>query len=334
MKTLVLAPFSADGLANLEHLGSVVYEPWTQTQRIYEPEELGERLAEERFEALVVEADFLFEELFREGLGLRFAALCRADLNQVDLEAATERGVVVVHTPGRNAQAVAELVLGLMVGLARHIPQAASYVNTRHWEDPTEPYRIFRGLELAGKTLGILGLGEIGKRVARLGRGIGMRVVASDPYVRTGSRGTAGVVLTTLETVLRESDFVTVHVPETLQTMGLLNASRLRLMRPTAYLVNVASPAVVDPVALAAALWDGGLAGAAMDVHETHPILPTSPLLGLSNVVLTPHIGGATAESVGRHSAMVAGDMERFVAGARPKHLANPSVWKRRVTPR
>ena len=154
-----------------------------------------------------------------------------------------------------------------------------------------------------------------------------MRVVAHDPYVRPGTRGVAGVAMTDLEKLLRESDFVSVHVPETPETTGLLDASRLRLMRPTAYLVNVTSPSVVDAEALAAVLWGGGLAGAAMDMHETHPIFPTSPFLGLPNVLLTPHIGGATKETVERHSRMVVSDLERFLGGKRPRYLANPKVW-------
>jgi len=329
---LVLAPFSTDGLAALGGLGTVAYEPWTRTLRLHDPEELGLRLREEGFQALVVESDFLFEELFDAAGGvLRLAAICRAALNQVDLESATAHGVTVLHTPGRNAQAVAELVLGLVLSLARHIPQAHGYVGAGHWEEPTEAYRLFQGREVAGATLGTIGLGEIGKRVARLGRGMGMRTLAYDPYVRAGTRGAMGVTLASLETVLRESDFITVHVPETSETEGLLNAERLRVMRPTAYLVNVTSPAVVDAEALSAALRDGGLAGAAMDVHEAHPIPPTSLLLGLPNVILTPHIGGATAETVQRHSQMVVNDIQRFLAGKRPRHLANPEVWSRRA---
>ena len=329
MNSLVLAPFSGDGLAALRRHGSVAYEPWTETQRLYDPRDLGVRLTAERFDALVVEADFLFEELFETAPGLKFAAICRAELNQVDLDAATEHGVVVVHTPGRNAQAVAELVMGLMLSLARHIPQAHAYVGDGRWEDPTEPYQRFQGRELAGATLGIIGLGAIGKRIARLGRAIGMRVLAHDPYVRPDGRGATGVTLTTLDALLREADFVTVHVPDTPETAGMLNAKRLGLLRPTAYLVNAASPSVLDADALADALKQGRLAGAALDVHEAHPIPPTSPLLGLPNAILTPHIGGATRETVNRHAQMVVGDLEAFMAGKRPKHLANPEVWRK-----
>ena len=333
MNTLVLAPFSPEGLAALERLGRVSYEPWTETRRLHDPEELGQRLEHGAFEALVVEADFLFQELFEAAPSLRFAALCRAALNQVDLEAATERGVVVVHTPGRNAQAVAELVLGLMLSLARHIPQANHYVHSNRWEEPAEPYTAFRGRELAGAALGVVGLGDIGRRVARMGRAIGMRVLAHDPYMKPGARGTAGVALLPLDQLLSESDFVTVHVPETPETVGLLDSPRLALLRPSACLVNVTSPAVVEQDALTSALRAGRLAGAALDVHEAHPIPPNSPFLGLPNVILTPHIGGATIETVVRHSRMVVDDLGRFLRGRRPRRLANPDVWPRRRSP-
>jgi D-3-phosphoglycerate dehydrogenase len=327
MNTLVLAPFSDEGLARLKGLGTVFYEPWTDTQRLHEPEELGFRLEQQDFGALVVEADFLFDELFQAARRLRFAAICRAALNQVDLDSATEHGVAIIHTPGRNANAVAELVLGLMLSLARHIPQAHHYLESGRWEQPTEPYIAFRGRELAGSVLGVIGLGDIGQRTARLGRSIGMRVLAYDPYVRPGSRGTAGITLTSLEKVLTESDFISVHVPETEETTGLLDAEKLALLQPTSYIVNVTSPVVVDTHALASALTKGVLAGAAMDVHEAHPIPPTSPLLGLPNVILTPHIGGATTETIERHSQMVVDDLDRFLAGVRPRHLANRAVW-------
>jgi D-3-phosphoglycerate dehydrogenase / 2-oxoglutarate reductase len=329
MNTLVLAPFSDDGLAALRSVGSVRYEPWTQTKELHDPEELGTRLRDQGFQALVVEADFLFEELFAQAHGLRFAAICRAALNQVDLDAATEHRVVVVHTPGRNAQAVAEMVMGLVYSLARHIPQASSYVSTGRWQDPTEAYTAFRGRELADATLGVIGFGAIGKSVAKLARNLGMHVVAYDPYVQPGSRGTAGVRFVDLETLLRAGDFITLHVPETPETTGLINGDLLSLVRPSAYIVNVTSPAVVDQNALASALREGRLAGAAMDVHDAHPIPSNSPFLGMPNVLLTPHIGGATHETVQRHSQMVVSDMQRFLKGQRPRHLANPAVWRR-----
>ncbi len=330
MNALVLAPFSDQGLAALVSLGSVTYEPWTETRRLHDPEELGIRLAAQGFDTLIVEADFLFDELFQAPASLRFAAICRSALNQVDLDAATERGVVVVHTPGRNAEAVAELVLGLMLSLARGIPASSAYLASGAWEDPTEPYTRFQGRELAGSTLGVIGLGQIGRRVAGLGRGVGMRVLAYDPYVVPGSRGAAGLTLVGLDELLAHSDFVSIHVPETPETIGMVGARELALMGPTAYLVNVTSEAVVDAKALAAALSGRAIAGAAMDVHEAHPIPPNSPFIGMDNALLTPHVGGATVESIKRHSSMVIADLSRFLSGRRPKHLANPKVWARR----
>lgn len=327
MNTLVLAPFSSTGLAALRELGQVTYEPWPQTQTLWDPEELGQRLDAEAFTGLVVEIDFLFDELFSTASLLRFAAICRSALNQVDLDAATDAGVVVVHTPGRNAQAVAELVLAHLLNLARHVPQAANFVASGAWDDPTEAYTRFQGRELAGSTLGLVGLGQIGRRVAQMARAIGMRVIAYDPYI---AKGPAGVELAGLDELLAASDFVSLHVPETDETQGLLSAERIGRMRSTAYVVNVTSPAVIDGVALASALREGRLAGAALDVHASHPIAPDSPFLGLTNVTLTPHIGGATAETIERHSAMVVEDLGRFAAGRKPKRLANPAVWANR----
>ncbi|MYA49327.1 MAG: 3-phosphoglycerate dehydrogenase [Chloroflexi bacterium] len=325
MNSLVLAPFSDEGIIRLVALGRVVHEPWTETRTLWDPEELGARLTNEGFDALVVEADFLFEELFDTARGLRIAAICRGDLHHADLDAATERGIAVVRTPARNAQAVAEFAVAQMLALARHTSIGERYVREGQWEDPTEPYVRFRGRELAGATLGIVGFGAIGRAVARIAAGFGMRVLAYDPYVSDAE----GVEMTSLEALLAASDFVSMHVSDTPETMGMLNESRIAAMKPGAYLVNVTNSSVADRAALAAALASGGLAGAALDVHEAHPIPPDSPFLGLPNVLLTPHIGGATQETIERHSAMVAEDFERFARGEQPLRLVNPDVWGR-----
>ena len=325
MNTLVLAPFSAEGIARLAALGRAVHEPWTETGTLWDPAELGARLAAEGFDALAAEADFLFEELFDAAPGLRIAAVCRGALNHVDLDAATERGAAIVHTPGRNAQAVAEFVVGQMVALARHVPAAERLVRDGAWTEPAEAYIRFQGRELAGATLGVIGLGAIGRAVARIAAGFGMQTLAYDPYAPEME----GVEMTALDDLLAASDFVSAHVPETPETAGMLSAERIASMKRGAYFVNAAAPSIADSSALAAALAEGKLAGAALDVHEAHPIPPDSPFLRLPNVLLTPHIGGATRETVERHSAMAAGDFERFSRGERPVHLANPEVWGR-----
>ena len=326
MNSLVLAPFSSRGIARLRALGGVVHEPWPTTRTIWDPEDLGARLDEEAFDALVVEADFLFEELFAAARWLRIAAMCRGALNQVDLAAATDHGVVVVHTPGRNARAVAEFVIAQLFALARHTAAAERYVRDGRWREMMDPYARFEGRELAGATLGLVGLGAVGRATARLAGGIGMRVIAHDPYAPR----TARIEMVGLDPLLRAADFVSVHVPDTPETAGLLDAERIAAMRSGAYLVSVTAPSVIDQAALAAALADGRIAGAALDVHEAHPIPPNAPLIGSPNALLTPHIGGATRETIERHSAMTVEAFERFVAGRRPRRLANPEVWRRR----
>ena len=326
MNSLVLAPFSDDGLARLRALGRVAHEPWTATQTLWDPEELGRRLAAEAFDALVIEADFAFEELFAEAPRLRIVAVCRGALNHVDLDAATDAGVVVVHTPARNAQAVAEFAVAQLFALARRTAQADRYIRDGLWADLADPYTRFQGRELAGAKLGLVGLGAVGRAIARIAAALDMRAIAYDPYVADAENAE----LVTLDELLRSADFVCLQAPDTESTAGMIDAERIAAMKPGALLVNVASPYAVDRRALADALARGHIAGAAIDVHEAQPVPPDSPFLGLPNVLLTPHIGGATRETVERHSAMAAEDIERFARGLRPLRLANPHVWERR----
>ncbi len=323
---LILAPFTGEGLRLLGSRFEVTYESWMETGRLRDPDELAAKLNEDGTSVLVIELDFVFEEVFEAAPALRLVGICRSATNHVDLDAATANGVAVVNTPGRNAQAVAEHALGLMLALARRIPESHSYVVGGRWVNPVGPYVELRGVELAGKTLGIVGLGAVGRRVAELGRAVGMRPVGYDPHAASGP---LAAPLTDLDNLLSRSDFVSIHAPLTRETEGMLDSRRLALMKPTAYLVNLSDPGIVDRDALAGALTGGGIAGAALDVFETHPIIPDHPLLGLENVVLTPHLGGATDETIERHSRMMAEDVGRFLEGETPRNLVNPAVWSR-----
>ena len=309
MKALILAPFAQASLDQLSARMSVIYEPWTETKRLWDPAELSVRLAEEAIEAVVVEIDFLFDEVFEDPSPLKFIGLCRNATNQVDMDAAIARGVVVANTPGRNANAVAEMTIGLAFALARRIPELHTYVSSGGWADPLTPYTELRGIELAGKTLGVVGLGAIGKRVARLGHALGMRILGYDPYATAPKY----VAMSTLDRLLQHSNVVTLHVPETAETMEMIGEKQLALMQSTSYLINTASAALVDETALVEALRSKRIGGAALDVFETHPVVPNSPLLKLDNVVLTPHIGGATAETIERYSTMITRDLLQFL---------------------
>ena len=329
-RALVLAPFHHEALNTLGNLMPVTYESWTDTRRLYSPEELVERINSEDVEVLVVEADFVFEEVFEHASCLRFLGVCRGNPNQVDLLAATSQGIVVVNTPGRNARAVAELTLGLLIALARAIPSSHHYVTGGFWENPVDPYISLRGIELHGKTLGLIGLGAIGRLVARLCKGLGMRVIAYDPYLGPSGEKKGGTLLTSLEDLLREVDFLSIHAPLTPDTQSLLNRERLLKMKRGAYIVNTAAYGILEEGTLVELLGSGHIAGVALDVHEAHPVPPSCPLLGMPKVILTPHIGGATNETVERHSWMIVEDLRRFLDGRQPKHLANPQVWARR----
>ena len=217
------------------------------------PGGVGRATHERGFDALAVEADFLFEELFDAAPGLRIAAICRGDLHHADLDAATERGIAVVRTPARNAQAVAEFAVAQMLALARHTSIGERYVREGQWEDPTDPVRPLPGRELAGATLGIVGFGAIGRAVARIAAGFGMRVLAYDPYVNDAE----GVEMTSLEALLAASDFVSMHVPDTPETMGMLDEAHIAAMKPERHQLAVPGCA------------GGGLVN--VDVHEAHP---------------------------------------------------------------
>ena len=327
-RALILAPFDERQLERLTAEMSVTHESWLDTLKLTDPDDLAARIRSEGISILVVEADFVFEETFADAPGLKFVGICRASTTQVDVDAATAHGVVVVNTPGRNARAVAEHAMGLIFALARRIPTAHHYVTSGKWRHPVGGYVDLRGIELAGRTLGIVGMGAIGSRLAELGRALGMTVLGCDPYVTDPPDG---VDMADLRTVASRSDFISVHVPTTPQTVGMIDAETIDCMKPTAFLVNCSDADVIDQAALVHALTTGQIAGAALDVFETHPIAPDNPILRVDNVILTPHLGGATVETIQRHSKMMADDILRFARGHRPVNLVNPKVWDRHV---
>ena len=328
---LILAPFTESQLARLRSVIEVSHESWMDTRRLYDPDELAQRLLKENSSILVIESDFAFEEMFQQMPDLRFVGICRAATNHVDVEAATESGILVVNAPGRNARAVAEHTLGLMLALARKIPRSHEYVVGGRWQDPTEPYMTLRGVELYGRKVGIFGLGAIGLMVAEICHALGMNVIGYDPYADVIPEGIRRVEL---DELLMSSDFVNVHLPLTPETEGMLNSARIGMMKPTAFLVSASDAGVFEGDSLVDALKRKSIAGAALDVFESHPISPQNPLLALDNVVLTPHIGGATEETIERHSHMMTDDILRFLNNEIPVNLVNPGAWKSNQKPK
>lgn len=324
MRALILAPFSDRQLTRLRRHMDVAYESWIDANRLQDPAELGARLAAEHTEVLVVEADFVFEEVFQAAPAMRLVGVCRNALNQVDVAAATAHGVAVTHAPARNTNAVAELTLGLMLALARRIPAAHAFVAGAEWRDPSSGYRDFRGREIAGATVGVVGFGRIGREVARKCGALDARVLVHDPFVTERVIRALGARPLRLATLARTADFVTLHVPDAAATHHLVDARFLSRMKAGACLLNTGGGSVVDPAALVDALRSGAIAGAALDVFAGQPLPAASPLLSALNIILTPHIGGATAETVERHSRMMVDEVERLLAGRPLRHVVNP----------
>ncbi len=325
-RVLSLVELDGDQRRRLEAVADVEVRPWTETLTLVDPEELAEELVAQQVLGLFVEADFLIGGMFEAAPGLGFVGICRGDSGHVDIEAATRAGVVVTHTPGRNAEAVAELTIAMMLALLRGIPGAGAYVQERRWVDPVTAYVEMRGSELGRQVVGIVGLGRIGRHTARLAKSFGARVLAFDPALDDEQIRAAGYEPAAWADLLAMSTMLAVHCPSLASTRGMIDAKALTLMPRGARLVATTGEGVVRSDDVAAALRDGHLAGAAFDVFDTHPIRPDDPLLDAPNALLLPHIGGATDATVQRYSAMVVDDFLAFLDGSRPERIVNPEV--------
>ena len=253
MKTLILAPFDESQLARLRARMDVSYESWLDTRALTDPDGLTARIIAEGISILVVEADFVFEETFQQCPGLE----ARWHLSRVDDPGGPRgrsrtRRNLVVNTPGRNARAVAEHALTLILSLARRITHAHELVSSGSWLNPVAGYTDFRGVEVGARTVGVIGLGAIGRTLAEMCAGLGMKVVAYDPFVNGDI--TDGVTMTDLGTLAQVSDFISVHVPATSDTTGLLDAAFFAQMKSSAYLINCSDYQVAEETALLDAL--------------------------------------------------------------------------------
>lgn len=265
-------------------------------------------LAGDELKAAVSKADVLAvrslpkitADVIAAAKNLKLIVRAGVGLDNIDLVAAEKSGIVVRNTPSATSTSVAELCIGLMLALVRHIPQANEKLHQGIWEKSA-----FAGTELSGKTLGLLGLGRIGQEVAKRARSFGMKVIAHDPYLKPEHVSKLEVPLLPLDDVLRQANVLSLHLPLVAQTKNLLNAEKFALLPKDAILINCARGGVVDEQAAAEALKNGHLRGAAFDVFAEEP-LKNSPLMELSNVILTPHLGASTKEGQWRASMELA----------------------------
>ena len=311
LRVLVCEPIAEAGVELLRERFDVDVEP---------NGDLAERIG--GYDAIVVRsATKLTAELLERAERLRVIGRAGVGVDNVDVEAATRRGIVVANAPESNVVSAAEHTIGLLVALARNIPQAHAALKQGRWERSAHG-----GVELEGKTLAVLGFGRIGQQVARRALGLGMRVVAFDPFVgRERFRELGAERVETPEQALRAADFVTLHLPLTDETQGSIGRAAFAEMRDGVRLVNAARGELVDEDALVEALRSGKVAGAALDVFSSEPY--TGPLLELPNVVVTPHLAASTAEAQDRAGVVVAEQVAAALEGALVSHAVNiPSI--------
>ncbi|HTI75929.1 MAG TPA: NAD(P)-dependent oxidoreductase [Mycobacterium sp.] len=322
LRALVTAPLRGPGFDKLRELADVVYDPWIDQAplRIYTAEQLAERAAAEHADVLVVESDSVSGPVF--DLPLRAVASTRGDPNNVDVPGATAAGVPVLYTPGRNADAVAEMTIALLFAATRHVLTADADVRAgQAFRDGTIPYQRFRAWEVAGQTAGLVGLGAVAKALKWRLEGLGVKVIAFDPYNAEATHS--------LDDLLAEADIVSLHAPVTDETAGMVGAAQFTAMRDGVIFLNSARAQLHSTDALVDALRSGKVAAAGLD-HFVGEWLPTDhPLAGMPNVVLTPHIGGATWNTEARQAQIVADGLEALLSGGTPTHIVNPEVLAR-----
>jgi D-3-phosphoglycerate dehydrogenase len=247
---------------------------------------------------------------------LRFIAVHGAGFDKIDLQAAADLGITVTNAPGANAIGVAELTIAMAVNLVRQIVPVAAATKSGLWNEARRD-----GTELAGKTLGILGVGHVGRRVAQRALAFDMRVVAYDPAYTAEQFAERGIRWMPIDDVCSSADILTLHVPLDSTTVHLLNAERVRAMKPGSYLLNLARGPVIDESAVEEALRNGRLRGAALDVREDEPPGERDELRGLPNVIVTPHIGGSTGEALVRIAEICADEIRRFLQAEPPVNV-------------
>lgn len=277
-------------------------------------------------DGVLVRVASISSEIMAAAPRLKVVAKHGVGTDNIDIPAATERKIVVCNTPEANSEGVAELGLTLMLALSRHLFEADAFVRAGRWSGKDS----LMGSELIGKTLAIVGTGRIGTRLAQICKTtFDMTVLAYDPYVSAEDMSARGITkVDTVDEMLPKADFVSVHTPLTPATRHSMSTKQFDLMKKSAFLISAARGPVVDEAALIEALQQGKIAGAGLDVFEQEPPSPDNPLLKMNNVILLPHMGGASYESMERMATHAAAGILAVLRGERPKYLLNPAVYQ------
>jgi glyoxylate reductase len=270
-------------------------------------------------------SDKIDAEVFNAAPKLKIVSQLAVGFDNIDIAEATKRGIYVTNTPEVLTDTTADFAWALLTAVARRVVEADKYVRTGQWKVSWHP-AMLTGRDVYGTTIGIVGAGRIGYAVAKRATGFGMKILFYDVIPRPEMEKDFGAKKVNLDTLFKESDFVSIHVPLMKETHHLVNAEKLKLMKKTAYLINNSRGPVVDEKALYDALKNGQIAGAGLDVFEQEPTLLDNPLLKLDNIVVAPHISSASLETRSKMSEMVADNLVAFFEGKKPPNLVNPDV--------
>lgn len=331
MKVLVTASFSEQGIARLKEQMDVEYHNWLEQGRPNTQDELKKMVQGK--DILIVETDEVHREVIEANPQLKIIGVCRGlrgDDPTIDIEACNERKIPILFTPGRNFNSVAEFTILMTLAVIKKIRPATEWLHQNKWQEWLDFYTTFRTSELGSKTVGLVGFGNIGKKVGGLFTAFGSKVIAYDPYVNDlNIFAEHKAEKVDLPTLLKTADVVSLHMNVSSETKSMIGAEELALMKPTAYLINSARAAVVDHDALYEALKNKRIAGAAIDVYHQEPTGPDrDPLLTLDNVFATPHLAGTADEVIENHTNMVVDDLFKLLNGEKPKFLLNPDYAK------
>lgn len=334
MKIFFTAEYDPKEMDELYELGDVTLDGWAIGLPKISEEDFKQKSADA--DIIITSYDDITRGVIENAKNLKLIVCTRATPVNVDIAAARERNIPVIYTPGRNSDSTAEMTIGLMLAVARNIPQAHgalkagkftgnpdAHKETKDglkvdmiWDmDMDSPYMVFKGTQLHGKTLSIIGYGSIGRRVGKVARAIGMELLIYDPYVGEIDVEEFGVrKAKSLKQAMEEADFVTCHMKVTDATKGSINKEMIAAMKPTAFFINASRGAILDEEALIEALREKRIAGAAFDVYASEPLASNHPYIKeLDNVVITPHIAGATNEVLSNHTKMLVGEVRRFI---------------------
>ena len=331
MRAFITASITDEVLEELRKKMEVTYESWRDTGNIYfDIKEMIEKLKD--YDVFITVADDLKKAEFFEKTNLKLIASCRGDPFNINLEAATKKNIPIIYTPNRNVVAVAELAVGLIISMARNLTKLDRFLHSEdfeiiEFEDWINCYNKFMGSELESKTIGIVGFGQIGQRVAERLKPFGVKFLIYDPYVSEEVVKEYGEK-TDLDFLMKESDFITLHAVATDENDNLINEERIKMMKSSGYLINLAKGSLVDYDYLYGALKKNEIAGAALDVFPLEPIDEDNEFLELDNVIVMPHIGGNTTEVVNRQSKMLLTDINIWLNNGIPSHVLNPEVFE------